>query len=178
MQIQNSWHNEIWSQLDDFPNYSVSNWGRVRRDDYNRLLALSLNQQGNVMVAFLKDRTQYRRSVATLVADHFLGDEKHEPFTTPTHQDGDKTNNYFGNLFWRPRWFTVKYHRQFENGFPPQINRPIINHTTGQVFPNSAEAAIHHVILERDLVNKGISQNEPVFPDWNIFSIHTKVDIY
>ena len=177
MKISSSRYDEDWAQIPEFPNYSVSSWGRIRREDHDRIIALSRNQQGNIMAAFLKDGKQYRRSVATIVADNFLGDEKREPFTTPTHQDGDKTNNYVGNLFWRPRWFTVRYQQQFENGFPPRIPRRILNHNTGVISENSAEASIQNVVLERDIFRCALIDSIPIFPDWHMFSIYTKPDI-
>jgi hypothetical protein len=108
---------EVWRTIYEFPRYSISNEGRVRNDDTGRLMRLSHNQYNILYVGLVSGRRQYKRSVAVLVAEAFLPDyERTEPFDTPIHLNGDKADCRAHNLMWRPFWFAVKYHRQFQRG--------------------------------------------------------------
>lgn len=159
---------ELWTIIDEFPDYSVSSYGRVMKNTSSRLVSQTLNQQGILSVALFRDSECYRRSVATLVANGFIRDLKKEPFDTPVHQDGDKTNVHLSNLVWRPRWFAVKYHRQFNDPCPFRIYNKVKHVQSGKVFSNSLEAARHFCALERD-VFFGILNETPIFPNGHKF---------
>ena len=65
-----------------------------------------------VFVGLFRDQEQYKRSVALLVAKAFLK-QPSEFFDTPINLNGDRLDNQVINLMWRPRWFAIKYNRQF-----------------------------------------------------------------
>src|SRR3954463_11128186 len=119
--------------IDGFPGYSISSYGRVRNDETDRILALTRNQHGVVQVGLMRDGLQYKRGVALLVARAFLDPPAIETFDTPINLDGDRCNNHIDNLMWRPRWFAVKFHQQFD-GHIPKINEPIQEIHTGLRF--------------------------------------------
>ena len=76
-------------------------------------MALNMNQYGVVFVG-LFNRGQHKKGVARLVAQAFI--ERNFPaYNTPINIDGDRWNNSVNNLAWRPRWFAVKYNRQFSH---------------------------------------------------------------
>lgn len=101
---------EIWRQIVDFPDYSVSDHGRVRRD-----VAIPRARKPGILKACPKNKGHlklnlYRdglgpttQHVHILVCRAFHGDApspKHEV----AHWDGDPANNCAGNL----RWATSK----------------------------------------------------------------------
>jgi hypothetical protein len=73
-------------------------------------------------------------------------------------------------LTWRPRWFAVKYKKQFSDGFGTFIQRPIRNVDTGEEFPDSFECAKWYGVLEWDLF-ESIEYRTYVWPVMQIFEI-------
>lgn len=142
---------EIWEAIEDFPGYSVSNYGRIRTDKSGRILALSETQFGLVQVGMMRDGEQKHRSVPLLVAKAFIP-RPEGPFDTPINLDGDRHNNRVDNLLWRPRWFAVKYNQQFKHPIENPILDPLQDLKTGEVSANSLECAKRYGLLEQDLV--------------------------
>src|SRR5262245_2607454 len=100
-------NDEMWAPIEDFPDYSVSNQGRIRSDRFDRVLAVSLTQYGLVQVGLRRGHTQHNRSVPLLVAKAFVP-EVPGPFDTPINLNGDREDNRAANLKWRPRWFAIR----------------------------------------------------------------------
>jgi hypothetical protein len=142
---------EHWSSIELFPDYSVSDRGRIRTDKSGRILALSENQFGLVQVGLMRDGVQHHRSIPLLVAKAFLPYVA-GPFDTPINLDGDRHNNAVENLLWRPRWFAIRYNQQFRHPFPQRIEAPVVDLKTGEVSENSLECAKRYGLLEKDLV--------------------------
>jgi hypothetical protein len=96
---------EQWRTVADFPDYSVSNLGRVRRDVAAGPSPAGKILKGRVNSGSYYRVTLYRRGAPTmlrvhrLVAAAFLG-----PAPTTDHQaahgDGCPTNNHVDNLRW------------------------------------------------------------------------------
>jgi hypothetical protein len=158
---------EQWVEIFDFPNYSVSNWGRVRNEDRGRLLKQSVTKQGAVKVGLVLGGKQYTRSVKVLVAEAFIP-EDNDKFDTPMHLDGNQLNNRSDNIVWRPRWFAWKYARQFDD-IDKYIDRgPVFDNTTGEVYKNIAEAGITNGLLFYE-IHFAIVNKTAVFPIWHVF---------
>jgi len=160
---------ENWSSIEDFPGYSVSDHGRVRTDKTGRILRLSENQFGVVQAGMWRDGKQWHRSVPLLVAKNFIP-QPTGPFDTPINLDGDRHNNHVSNLAWRPRWFAVKYNRQFRDSYQNSIMAPVVDLKTGEVSNNSFEAAKRYGLLEQDLV-LSILNRTYVWPTYQEFGI-------
>jgi hypothetical protein len=161
--------NENWESIDLFPGYSVSDEGRIRADKSGRLLSLNINQYGVLQVGLMRNGQQYHRSVPLLVAKAFLpiiGG----PFDTPINMDGDRLNNRVTNLAWRPRWFAIKYNRQFRHPYPNPILVPIVDVKSGEISENSLECAKKYGLLEDDLV-LSILNRTYVWPTYQEFTI-------
>lgn len=163
---------EEWKDIEDFPGYGISNWGRVSNDSAGgRLLTQVPNQQGILQVGLVKREPgsvgpgkQFKRSVALLVAKAFLPDPpEHWSSPTPIHRDGDKTHNHLDNLDWRPRWFAISYHQQFDTELFHKAEGELEVVQTGEQFDSPREAAVKYGILVKDLVIDVTNQNG-VFP--------------
>lgn len=161
--------NELWRVIPEFPEYSVSSFGYIRSNKSGRILSTSPNQFGVVQVGLMKDGVQYHRSVPLLVAKAFLP-IKPGPFDTPINLDGDRLNNHVENLVWRPRWFAVKYNRQFRYPYEFHISRPIVDIKTGVMSANSLECAKEYGLLEDEIVFAIINKTY-VWPTYQEFSI-------
>lgn len=142
---------ERWKKIRDFPKYSISDYGRVRYDRVGRILAESENQYGVVCIGLMRDGQQFHRSVSLLVAKAFIPLHR-EAHDTPINIDGDRHNNHVDNLVWRPRWFAVKYNRQFRIPSEYSIDQPIQDVHTGVIWDNSFDCAKANGLLEKDIV--------------------------
>jgi len=159
---------EKWAPIKEFPNYSVSNLGRVHNHDTGRILKESTTKNGLVKIGLMKDRKQYFRGVAHLVAEAFVkvSNDLHD---TPTHLDGDSSNNRADNLIWRPRWFAWKYSRQFRERTPYHTQGPILDVKAGVWYVDMLEVATTHGLLVDD-VRRSVIFKKPVFPTRQVFS--------
>lgn len=150
-----------WRPIIDFPDYSVSNHGDIRNDTTDRLLRVQTNTTGVCIVGLRRDNRAFKRSVPLIVATAF----KPNPgplFTTPINLDGDKRNNHFGNLAWRPRWFAYDYTTQFNR--KPLVHRfPIEEMDTGEIFYSVRDVAITFGLLEEHIIHAAPT-HRPVFP--------------
>lgn len=132
-------------------------------------MSLAENQYGVCCVGMMKDGIQRHRSVSLLVMKAF--DPHHrDAFDTPVNLDGDRLNNHIGNLVWRPRWFAVKYNRQFREPYPYPITDMVEDLKTGELSPNSFECAKRYGFLEEDLV-LSILNRTYVWPTYQEFGI-------
>lgn len=86
--------NEQWKTITDFPNYEVSDQGRVRNKTTKKLRSFSYNH-GYPQVDLYPG--QQTRTIHRLVADAFLGEH---PGMQVNHIDGNKKNNCIENLEW------------------------------------------------------------------------------
>lgn len=165
---------EDWIELPDFPGYSVSSEGRVINNDTERVMALSKNQYDVVYVGLMDNGQQYHRSVALLVATHFVSKQL-PAFDTPINLDGDRSNNEARNLVWRPRWFAVQYNRQFRDDWsgPTRITNRIEDIKTGETARNSFECAKRYGLLERDIVLSIINRTYvwPTFQEFRVIEL-------
>lgn len=152
---------ENWALIKEFPEYRVSDRGRVRKDGDRGFLQHHINQREIVYVSLRAAGFQYNRSVAKLVAEAFL-QKPNENFDSVINMDGDRSNVEVSNLLWRPRWFAYQYHRQFNHN---KIHSPkkIVDLDTGMVFDNSYECAIACGLLEAEIIIN-IMNNEKMWP--------------
>jgi hypothetical protein len=112
---------------------------------------------------------QCSRSIPRLVASTFLSPPT-DIFNTPIQLDGDPENCRVDNLMWRPRWYAVKYKRQFEARYHRPIDEPILAVDQHEKFPNSFEAALRYGLLEEEVV-LSILNNTPAWPTYQEFEL-------
>jgi len=125
-------------------------------------MALLVNQNGIVNVGLTKNRVQYKRAVALLVATAFIKNENGDAFNCPINLDGDRFNNRVDNLAWRPRWFATKYFQQIEEA---HFNDPypITEVNTHKNFASPWDAALKNGLLQVDVL-LSICNGEEVWP--------------
>lgn len=158
-----------WAPIEEFPGYSISESGRVRNDETQRYLALTRNQQGIIQVGLSKDGVQYKRGVALLVAKAFLPPPVPNSFDSIINLDGDRSNNDYTNLMWRPRWFAIQYHKQFYNG-KRGFNEPVMEIRSKERFKNSWEAATKYGLLDREIMIATLNRTY-VWPTYQEFRL-------
>lgn len=142
---------EEWVEIDEFPEYGVSNEGRVTSSKSTRIIKPTYNQQGICSVGLFVDGELRRRSLALLVAKAFLPKHPIKYFDTPIHLDGNRSNCNVTNLAWRPHWYAVQYHQQFKNNLY-WCKGPIEDIETGELFEDSREIVIRYGLLPKDVM--------------------------
>lgn len=96
---------ERWKTISVAPDYSVSDYGRVRRDTASHpnarpgQLRKQVKRNGYAAVSLSIGGKQKALNVHRLVALAFFG-EPPTPGHFVAHNDGDKANNHVGNLRW------------------------------------------------------------------------------
>ena len=94
---------ERWKQIPDYPNYSVSNWGHVRRDVGSKrfagkILKGTINDEGYLQVGLYRYGIPTTKKVHLLVAHAFVPNPKGLPIVL--HKDDNKANPHWSNLVW------------------------------------------------------------------------------
>ena len=153
---------EQWINLQDYPGYSISDLGRVRNDDRDRMLTIVQKQNGYAYVGLTQNKIQVKRSVSRLVAEAFLPPSENKLFTTPIHFDGDLSNCRAINLDWRPRWFALKHTKQFKRTIF-ETTKEVLNLNTEEHFKDCWEAVFRYGLLYIDLI-RAIANQTHVFP--------------
>lgn len=116
---------ELWKIIPEFPDYSVSNFGRIWNTYRNREYKTTVNNWGNVKISFGPERIT--RSVGLLVAEAFV-EPPDELSTSVIYLDGDFLNVRSDNIAWRPLSFAYYYSRQFKKQQPLHYkNIPVLN---------------------------------------------------
>jgi len=93
--------NEEWKQMPLFPDYLLSNYGRVYSKTSNKILKPQKRPNGYLKVSLYRNKATFiNQSIHKLVAKHFLDfpNSKYKIFVN--HKDGFKNNNYYQNLEW------------------------------------------------------------------------------
>ena len=118
-----------WRELRDYPGYTINEYGVVMNMKRDRPVHPRFNRQGYLMLGLFKDRVQYTKSVAFLVADTFIEPDPNPRYNSVIHLNGDRSDCRAINLMWRPRRFATTYHRMFDDEpyrigvRVPEINR-------------------------------------------------------
>lgn len=132
---------EKWNTISDYPNYEVSDQGRVRNRKSGRILKTEL-VKGYPRV-LLVDRSRHRPAmVHRLVAEEFTT-EDHDGLQV-NHIDGDKTNNKLSNLEWVTGSENISHAYRTGLKTPPCPNpRRVRIVETGEEFDTMSDCARH-----------------------------------
>jgi hypothetical protein len=150
---------ERWYELDEFPDYAVSDLGEVHNIKTGMPRRTSVNQQGIVKISLYLGRELITRSVAVMVAEAFVEGQS-EFFNTPIHLDGDRENCRADNLMWRPRWFAVQYHRQFHSEDFHRMDVRIEELTTGKEYECVKDACMDLGLYYNDVYRSYIHERQ------------------
>jgi hypothetical protein len=163
-----------WVELEEFPDYAVSDEGDLVNIKTGAPRKLSINQQGIPKISlYNKEGRLVTRSVALIVAEAFVPRPDEEVFDTPIHLDGERMNCRADNLLWRPRWFAIKYHKQFRLPEFHASDCMLMELDSKAVYPSIKEACIHNGLYWFDVV-KSFTEETFVFPTWQEFRLVTE----
>lgn len=96
---------EIWKKIPGYPNYEISNSGRIKRIKRGRhtqpgkILKPILNKDGYYVACLVENKLSQTMTIHYLVMIAFLP-PKPEHYDQARHLDGDRLNNNVSNLRW------------------------------------------------------------------------------
>lgn len=129
---------EEWRVIEEFPDYEISNQGRVWSHKVGRVI-IPGNVRGYLQVHLSNLNRVRHPLVHQLVAEAFLG----EAFGLyVNHLDGNKSNNHVRNLEWTTRSQNMRHAR--DSSFmksPGSLPRSVRVIETGEEFPSIKECA-------------------------------------
>lgn len=153
---------EIWKRIKDFPDYKVSNWGRVKsykRDKVNgKLMKLTKNNSGYLSVN-LTDKTglQFTSYVHRLVSEAFVPNPENK--SDVNHIDEDKSNNRVDNLEWMTHKENCNHGTRNERAGKSRgraLRKKVKCVETGEVYPSVKEATKQTKIGSIDKACRGV----------------------
>ena len=133
---------EVWKRAQDFPDYEVSNYGRVKsykRDKINGRLMKLIKNNGGYFSVNLTDKTgsPFTFGIHRLVAETFIPNLDGKPQVN--HIDENKMNNHVSNL----EWVTCKEninHGTHNERSAKSRNKKVRCVETGEIYQSLKEA--------------------------------------
>lgn len=98
---------EEWRIIEEFPQYSVSDLGRVKNNLTQYILVGGKDKDGYRQVTLSIGKKQYNRRICRLVAIAFIPSPNNLPQVN--HKDEDKENDWVGNLEWCTCFYNNNY---------------------------------------------------------------------
>lgn len=157
--------NTDWRDIPSLPDFVASPSGLIANAKTGIIKAPSVNAQGVLKVSVTVNRVTTTRSVALLVAEAFLTQPYTEHDNSIIHIDGDRLNCHVDNLARRPRWFAIRYHKQFNPDLESNTLRGHHYHLveTGEHFHTVREVVQRFGLLATDLFISTLNK-ERVWP--------------
>lgn len=142
---------EVFAVIPGFPNYNISNYGRVLNNTTDKILGDFKDTKGYPITFLYEDRKRKTLKVHRLVAKAFIANPENKPQVN--HKDGNKKNNHWTNLEWSTNSENGKH--AWDNNLRTrsvnmikamravsQLNKKrVLDTTTGAVFESVNEAA-------------------------------------
>lgn len=134
-----------WIPLKKYPNYEGNNFGDIRNTKTKQVLRPGLKSNGYLLVVLRgEDNKSHTELVHRLIADAFY-DGNHDGLIV-NHIDGNKTNNFVGNLEWCSYRENAlhAYRIGLRKPTPPtNETRKVMIVETGEVFNSIRECAAY-----------------------------------
>lgn len=172
---------ERWSEISEFPGYLVSDHGFVMNEQTQTIVKPTAKPGSDMLMVGLMGerdgrRVQFKRSLTLLVARAYLPEPSNDAFDTPINLDGNRANNHYTNLMWRPLWFARQYSKQFKDLEDPHFRKMhqhyfdqmIVDVETHVTYDNIWTAARHHGLLAQHIWI-AMATNGYVVPTGQIF---------
>jgi len=120
---------EEWRTIKGYPNYEISNLGKVKSLNYNhtgksQLLKPNQMKTGYLYVVLWHNRRHTVKLIHRLVAENFIPNPQN--FKTVNHKDECKTNNNVDNLEWCSSYYNNHYGTKAERCSKNLVDNPLI----------------------------------------------------
>ncbi len=133
------YEDEEWRGVVGFPNYAISNFGRVWNIKHERFLTPSFEPNGYAHVHLYYNGKPTIIDIHRLVALSFLSRSQDE--IEVNHDDGDKYYNHVDNLEWTTK--SVNRKHAYTTGLQLPSNRQAVRIVeTGETFESLSDCAV------------------------------------
>lgn len=129
---------EVWKQIIEAPNYSVSNMARIKNNKTGRILSPSMHRKGYLQITLRVDKRPKTFLIHRLVAIAFVPNPNNLPEVN--HKDGNKTNCNQKNLEWCTNGYNQE-HKYRILGHESATYKPVVCVETGVVYKGICVAA-------------------------------------
>jgi len=130
---------ERWKTCREFPNYDVSDHGRIRNNNTGYILNPSLDANGIQRVTLLYNGFRKYKHVHNLVAEAFVPGETE--YSMVVHKDDDQTNCYANNLKWVERGERYRYFYDSGKCNNNHFKKRVRCVETGEIFESITECS-------------------------------------
>lgn len=106
---------EIWKRIENFPDYEISNLGRVKsykQKKEGRILPPIKTKKGYLQIQLYENKKYKRFYIHKLVALAFIPNPNQ--LEQINHKDENKENNKVDNLEWCDNWYNIHYGTKIE----------------------------------------------------------------
>lgn len=152
-----------WREVLGFPDVSVSESGQIMNNWNGRVLTPRFNKQGVLMIGIMRGGKQHTRAVSLLVASAFLEPPRNVSYNSVINLNGDRADCRVMNLMWRPRWFTPRYNKMFEE-LPYRVSAYIPK--IDQHFRSLRELCTTYGLIEQDAYQDIVNQTPCFHYGW------------
>lgn len=138
---------EYWLPVVDFNDYEISNRGRVKSLKTNIIMTPYVTKNGYQQIKLFKNSRHHPRYVHRLVAASFFDCDYEE--LEVNHIDGNKENNFIGNLEWCKHSENTRHAIKAGLFTPhrlpprPQPSKKVKILETGEIFQSITKCAEH-----------------------------------
>ena len=87
---------EVWRSIENYENYVVSSFGKIKNTKTARILKAGLSSHGYLTVVLCEDGNRRNHKIHRLVANAFLNNPNDK--LCVDHKDNNRTNNNISNL--------------------------------------------------------------------------------
>lgn len=158
---------EIWKDIKDYENYSISNFGKVKNNNTQKILMSRDNGNGYKIIRLWKNNKEKVMYIHRLIAIYFIQNLDNKPEVN--HINGIKYDNSIENLEWVTRSENEIHKRQILGFKNIKTNNKKIK-VNGIEFNSIKEASIH--FKRNNNYFNNVIQNKKINPkrhkNWNI----------
>lgn len=151
---------EVWVNIKDFPDYQISNFGRVKSFKINKngiILDQFSDKNGYLIICLYENNNKKIKKIHRLVLESFIPILNLDSFEC-NHKDGNKKNNLLSNLEWCNR--SENMNHAFQTGLQSLIGEK----NTQSKLKNNEIIEIKKFLLSSKLKNNEIAKKFKVSP--------------
>ena len=131
---------EIWKSIDEFSNYEISSYGRIRKKFCKKELHPSDNGNGYLRICLYDDNGNRKyQYIHRLVLLNFKGKPKNSDMVT-NHIDENRKNNHVENLEWMTLVDNFQYGTSISRNARSRY-KPVVLLEYNKIYKNAEEAA-------------------------------------
>jgi len=165
---------EVWRTIKEYPDYSISNLGRVKSLKFGkeRVLKQGKNSRKYFCVVLSKNKNKKTKLVHILVFEIY-NNYKLKSNECIHHKDGNKENNYYKNLERMTKLDHLSLHNKGENN--PMFGKYLSTKTKMMIsknhFDNKGENNPHHKLTEEQVIQIKLLLKEGILTQEEIADI-------